>query len=76
MIDPRKPRWSPHTPAKATMPSQKYSQASTEPLVRQHCSQIMLAHAPLIAVDVVALHQPDPQPENTHKAATRGDFEK
>lgn len=76
VIDPRKPRWSPCTPAKVTVPTQKRSQASTELLVRQHSSQIMLVHTPLIAVDVLALHQPDSQPENTPKAATRGDFEK
>lgn len=34
--EPRKPSWSPHTPTKATVPTQKHPQASTELLVRQH----------------------------------------
>lgn len=36
VTDPRKPSWSPHPPAKATVPTQKHPQASTELLVRQH----------------------------------------
>lgn len=75
VIGPRKLSWSPHTPAKTAVSTQKHPQGSTE-LVRLHPPHIMLPLTPLVTVDVLALHQPDPQPENTPKAATRGGFKK
>ena len=74
LIDPKQPKWSPHIPIKATVPTQKRPQASSELLVNQHPPPAMLPLALLMAVAALALLQPGPLPENAPEAATRGDF--
>lgn len=73
LIDPKQTNQSPYTATEATVPTYKHPQVSSELLINQHPSPVMLPLTSLVTVAVLALLQPHPLPENAPEAAS-GDF--